>query len=81
MKDGTVGLRFVGGDVEDGDAAAAAVGDDERAHVGGDAGEAGLLAGAGYGDLAAAVEVDDADGVGAGVGDVGALAGGSTLMK
>ena len=64
----------VGDDGVDGDAAAAAVGDDERAHVRGNAGEAGLLAGAGDDDFAAAFEVEDADGVGAGVGDVAALA-------
>ena len=74
MEDGAGGV--VGGYVEDGDAVAAAVGDDERSHVWGDAGEAGLLAGAGNGDLAAAVEVDDGDGVRAGVGDVGAVTGG-----
>ena len=45
-----------------------------RAAIGRDAGDAGLFAGAGYGDLAAAVKVEDADGVGAGVGNVGAMA-------
>ena len=74
-KAGVAGVG-IGNDGEDGDAAAAAVGDDQRAHVGGDAGEAGLLAGAGDTDLAALVEVDHADGVGAAVGDVGAMAGG-----
>ncbi len=62
------------GGAVDGDAAGTSVGDDEGAHVWRDAGDAGLLAGAGDGDLAAAVEVDDADRVGAGVGDVGAPA-------
>ena len=65
----------VGIDVEDGDAAAAAVGDDEGAAVGGDTGQAGLFAGAGDGDLAAVIEVEDGDSVGAGVGDEGAVAG------
>ena len=74
MEDGAG--RVVGGYVEDGDAVATAIGNDERAHIGGDTGEAGLLAGAGDGDFAATVEVDNADGVGTGVGDVGTVTGG-----
>ena len=61
------------------DAAAGAVGDDERAHVIGNAGDAGLLAGGGGEDFAVVFEVEDADGVGARVGDVAALAVGSDV--
>ena len=66
----------VGIDVEDGDTSAAAVGDDERAAGGGDAGEAGLFACAGDAGFRGGGQVDDGDGVGAGLGDVGAVAGG-----
>jgi hypothetical protein len=68
-------VRRVGGHAEDRDAAALAVGDHERAHIRGDAGQSGLLAGASYGNLAAAIEVDDAHRVRSTVGHVGAMSG------
>ncbi len=69
-------VHGVGRDGEDGYAAAAAVGDDERAHVGRDAGEAGRSPVPATATSRRRSRSITRDGVGAAVGDVGAMADG-----